>query len=127
MVKIGEGVVGWAANEDIEGRYGCIFLYPTPESNEPIVLAQRKGAHGRLIAIVKANSESCFKEDKIRRVISRMPEVGEEIVLGEGMLFFESGAVGLYPRDARRNMWLDKNALLEVFQQTIELQFEEIC
>ncbi len=137
--KIGTGTLTWDRQERITDRYGFVMLMadglnsqstgsevPSLIRNEPPIPA---GRIGRLVAKVKIARKSTHIGDLFRGIFPRTPKVGDEIVLGEGVLTVEkrvSGIhVGLMPEDGRSADWLDPRALYDAHEQTVELVFEQ--
>ena len=82
---------------------------------------------GRLVAIVRETRKSRHIGDVVHGVAPITPQVGQEIVLGEGMLFFRGyESVGVQPVNYRHTLWLDIEALYNVHEQTVTLFFDEI-
>ena len=97
--------------------------------------ALKDGDKGRLVAVVTETRRSTHAGDWSRGIYPETPEVGEEILLGEGKLFFdffdtvELGripTVGLRPEQDPHDSWLDVRMLYRAHEQTVELYFEEI-
>lgn len=86
------------------------------------------GVTGQLIAKVLKVRESKHIGDLFRGFFPTTPEVGEEIILGEGDVFYEvvEGEVhiGLRPRDGRKKDWLDPKKLYRAHAQYVELYFK---
>jgi hypothetical protein len=53
-------------------------------------------------------------------------DVGEEIVLSDGIPFFFGESVDVLPRDRREYFWLNIHSLYRVHNQTITTFFEEM-
>src|SRR3989344_6572907 len=128
MQELGTGVLNWDGAERRSGRYGQVFLLPSPDSEKRVKLIQVKGdVCGRLIAIVKEARQSRHIGDLFYGVFPETPEVGQKITLGEGTLFFRNyDTVGVQPDDGRDTLWLDINGLYKAHEQTVTLCFEEL-
>jgi hypothetical protein len=84
------------------------------------------GQKGKLIAEVIATRKSSHIGDLFHGFFPTTPNIGEEIELGEGTLFYEPGeyfAVGLKPDDNRETFWLIPQNLYRVHEQTVKLFF----
>jgi hypothetical protein len=127
MQELGTGVLDWERDERISDRYGLVKLFDRagPVKQQIALRRFKEGSHGRLVALVKETRESTHIGDLFHRVFPAKPEVDEQIVLGEGTLFFEDGGVGLVPDDGRKTLWLDMNSLYRAHSQTVTLFFEE--
>ncbi len=126
MLELGTGVLNWRLHERSSDRYGCVFLTPSVESEERILLPTiAAGKHGRLAVIVKEVRDPHHIGDRFHKVIPVLPEVGAEITLGMGTLFFEDDMVGTRPDDGRPKLWLNIQALYNAHNQTVILQFVE--
>ncbi len=67
--------------------------------------------------------------DLFRGFFPETPEVGEEIILGEGSVFYmqedDRIYIGLKPNDGREKDWLDPKKLYRAHAQYVELYFKE--
>lgn len=126
MEEIGTGVLDWDRGERISDRYGSVRLFDQPGPRKlPVGLRQENGGkHGRLVAVVRETRDSAHIGDLFHGVFPSKPNVGEMILLGEGILFFQDDAVGLVPDDGRETLWLDIRALYRLHSQTVTLFFE---
>lgn len=126
MQELGTGALDWERKERISDRYGLVKLFDKPGPAKQAIGLRRikEGLHGRLVAVVKETRESTHIGDLFHRVFPTRPEVGEQIVLGEGMLFFEDGGVGLMPDDGREALWLNMQSLYRAHSQTVTLFFD---
>ena len=125
MGELGTGVLDWEREERISDRYGVIKLFDQPgEGKRPIRLRHLTEAHGRLVAVVREARDSPHIGDLFHRIFPSKPEVGEQITLGEGTLFFDADGVGLMPDDGRETLWLDIRSLYRVHNQTVTLFFD---
>jgi hypothetical protein len=140
-VLLGEGVLTWGRGERISDRYGTVYLIeegcdstttekPCPSLIGPAVVPLA-GRHGELIAVVLSTRKSTHIGDLFRGVSPRIPEVGQAIVLGSGILFWEAAPapsvgmqVGLRPEVHRDSDWLDIRALYDAHEQTVQLYFQ---
>lgn len=126
MEEIGTGVLDWDRGERISDRYGSVQLFDNPGPRKrPVELRQeQEGMRGHLIAVVRETRDSPHIGDLFHRVFPSTPSVGDNIVLGEGTLFFQDNAVGLVPDESRKTLWLDIRALYRLHNQTVTLFFE---
>ena len=136
--KIGTGVLTWTRYERIGDRYGAVYLidrqpedyFADEKYRYPVLTEITDEPFGRLTAKVLETRESGHIGDLFRGLFPTTPEVGEEIVLGEGYLFYAHDGdiftVGLDPRDGRASDWLDPRALYRAHEQTVELWFEHL-
>lgn len=85
----------------------------------------KAGKGGRLIAVVQETRQSRHVGDIFYGVFPKTPQMGQQITLGEGALFFEDDSVGLQPDDGRDAQWLNMRALYDALDQTITLYFDE--
>lgn len=126
MESLGTGVLSWKREERVGDRYGTVRLFPDTEAEDPTDLNETSyGLRGRLVAVVKETRQSPHIGDLFHGVFPVTPEVGEKIVLGEGILFYEDNSVGLNPDTGRETLWLDVPALYRAHHQTVELFFDE--
>jgi len=127
MQELGTGVFDWDSGERISDRYGLVKLFdmPGPTKKEIRLRQFKEGSHGRLVAVVRKTREATHIGDLFHRVFPTKPELNEQVVLGEGTLFFEDDGVGLLPDDGRDTLWLNMQALYRVHNQTVTLFFEE--
>lgn len=124
-ILLGTGVLNWDRGERVSDRYGSVKLYLSTKSDETLLSYQGEvGQKGRLIASVIENRKSNHIGDFFHGFFPEKPEVGELIVLGEGVLFLENNAVGLKPDDGREIFWLDPKMLYRAHFQTVELYFD---
>lgn len=144
---LGRGWLNWNRIERIGDRYGSVGLMDKEGSKTlPSVAGIEKleGHKGRLIAVVRKTRTSGHIGDLFRGFQPTTPEVGEEIVLGSGVLFFWEDVekpklpeiltgfppktweyVGLKPLDARTTDWLDPQKLYRAHDQYVDLYFDE--
>jgi hypothetical protein len=116
MTLLGTGRLTWNRGERITDRYGAIYLLADGDSlSEGTNIAHIRvfdpllGKHGKLIAEVIETRESTHIGDLFHGFAPVTPDVGENIVLGEGTLFTETetdgkttwSMVGLKPDDGR--------------------------
>lgn len=132
---IGYGQLNWDGSERRSDRYGAVRLYHDahpdngrsagPELDVGAIVGQR----GKLVAEVVQTRNSAHIGDLCHGFFPQRPEVGERIVLGDGVLFVESvnghEHVGLRPDDGRDHFWLDPPKLYRAHQQTVRLWFEK--
>ena len=128
---LGKGILQWSRYERICDRYGAIYLYDDSRDPDVVPIEPRptEGTRGKLIAQVVEVRESYHIGDLMRGLFPSQPGLGEEIVLGEGEIFYEEvdryEAVGLRPDDGRDYDWLSPSQLYRVHEQKVELYFEE--
>jgi hypothetical protein len=132
-VLLGQGVLTWCRSERISDRYGTVYLIgETENSLSPTTTSQplarvKPGTRGTLLARVREARESTHIGDIFRGIFPETPEVGEEIFLGQGRIFFQPQndiqTVGLAPEDGRSHDWLDPEALYRAHEQSVDLVF----
>ena len=133
MNLIGTGILNWPRHERMFDRYGLVALWPRDDeygSPLPMDVVPLEGVRGQLIAKVLEARQSTHIGDLFRDLRPETPEVGEEIVLGEGVVFYELHEdgqvfVGLKPEDGRTNDWLDPKMLYRAHAQYVELYFKK--
>ncbi len=133
------GSLSWHPTERRTDRYGTVALLSKDSQGKEIVpdahllpgnITMFAGMKGRLVCVVLAHRESMHIGDLFRDIRPSTPDVGEEIILGEGKLFYQKptdqpiAALGLEPEDGRFNDWLDPHKLYRAHEQTVELYFE---
>ena len=129
--ELGTGVLNWERDERVNDRYGFVFLDQQEEMDrdigDKVELDQSRVNHrGRLIAVVRETRKSRHVGDLFHKIYPQTPEVGEEIVLGEGILVFDDdGNIGTLPDDKRRTWWMNVHNLYRAHEQTVTLFFEE--
>ncbi len=139
-IELGVGVLTWARGERVSDRYGSVFLMPEGQDSlhqddetfvplaRPSSISSSDG-RGRLIAEVLETRQSTHIGDFFRGLSPKTPEVGDRLVLGEGILFFDTedwgDQVGLMPDDGRETDWLDPRSLYTAHEQTVRLLFEK--
>jgi hypothetical protein len=131
---LGTGRLTWNPIERINDRYGMVWLIAETSktaTGESVPLPQGQAEeYGQLVAEVLATRPSSHGGDLMRQIYSTRPEIGERIVLGEGILFFrrqdEKETVGLRPLDGRETDWLDPHQLYRAHDQTVRLVFEPV-
>ncbi len=128
---IGTGVLNWPRGERVSDRYGVVALWPLDDEYGqplPMDVTPLDGVKGQLIAKVLIARESKHIGDLFRGFFPTTPEVGEEIVLGEGDVFYEVVEdhihIGLRPRDGRKSDWLNPEKLYRAHAQYVELYFQ---
>jgi len=126
MQELGTGVLGWDPEERISDCYGVVKLFEKPGPDGDVITLHplKEGVHGKLVAVVKEVRKASHIGDLFHGVFPTEPAINEQVVLGEGMLFFENGGVGLAPEDGRDTLWLDIHALYRTHNQTVTLFFE---
>jgi len=133
MNLIGTGILNWPRKERVSDRYGLVAVWPRGDELGkplPMDIHPLDGVRGQLIAKVLEAKESTHIGDLFREIYPEMPEVGEEIVLGEGIVFYEAHEdgrifIGLMPEDGRTNDWLDPKKLYRAHAQYVELYFKK--
>lgn len=136
-VHLGTGVLSWTGAERRSDRYGTVALMEDgvtsltdgpnerPLSEEALIAI--RGKPGKLVATVLDPRESTHIGDLYRGFFPSVPEKGEEIELGVGTAFFEDQewtmAVGLFPKNAREEDWLDPEKLYRAHEQLVDLHF----
>lgn len=135
-ILLGTGPLTWNSTERKSDRYGSVFLHPTSTHEEylekvdfdPRICKAHAGKKGKLVAEVTGTRESSHIGDLFHQIFPEIPEVGEEIELGSGELFYElqNGkwhAVGLRPDDRRSEFWLNPKKLYRAHEQSVKLWF----
>ncbi|MFH0892455.1 MAG: hypothetical protein V1867_06785 [Candidatus Falkowbacteria bacterium] len=123
-ILLGTGILNWDRGERVSDRYGTVKLFAFLGQEDTCAFnTELQGQNGQLVAKVLKTRHSDHIGDLFRGVFPETPEVGEEIVLGRGELFFERDAVGLRPDDGRESLWLDIRKLYRAHLQTVELFF----
>lgn len=127
MDELGTGVLDWGSEERISDRYGLVKLLDQSGPHDKLVALRKSqiGKRGRLIAVVRETRDSPHVGDWFHGVYPSTPTVGEQVVLGEGSLFFRGDSVGILPRERRETLWLDIHGLYRVHYQTVTLFFDE--
>ena len=128
---IGTGVLSWDREERVSGRYGAVYLMGPGVNSEsrsatytPLDIPDGRGT---LVAIVLEAQQSTHIGDFFRGFFPTTPEVGEEIVLGSGVIVEEVNAEGqpqiaVEPTDGRASDWLKPEALYRAHEQTVRLE-----
>lgn len=123
QILLGRGILGWFRDERISDRYGSVHLEANSDLEEFC-----NGQRGRLSALILETKESSHCGDLFRGIYPSTPKIGEEIILGEGELFYFVNygvkAVGVIPDDKRESDWLNPINLYRCHDQTVELRFE---
>jgi len=135
---MGKGVLSWHANERRTDRYGSIMLMAeginscsNKDKAAELKYMPPEGCYGQLSVLVTQNRKSTHIGDFFRGVFPTQPEIGEEIILGKGLIFYNTDPdlpytfIGLYPLDERETDWLDIHSLYRSHEQSVELYFEE--
>ncbi len=132
MKLIGTGILNWPRDERVFDRYGLVGLWPRDNEHGdplPMDVVPLDGFKGQLIAKVLESRKSTHIGDYVRGIFPETPEVGEEIILGEGTVFYEvvedRTFIGLKPDDGRKTDWLDPKKLYRAHQQYVEIYFKE--
>ena len=132
MNLIGTGILNWPRQERVFDRYGLVGLWPRDNDHGeslPMDIVPLDGFRGQLIALVLEARKSTHIGDLFRGFFPETPEVGEEIILGEGVVFYEMTEgkvlIGLKPEDGRKADWLNPKKLYRAHSQYVELYFKE--
>lgn len=125
---LGEGVLNWSRYERIGDRYGAIHLSTQPWGETYATWEDAPAdTKGTIVAHILATRQSGHIGDIARGIGPSMPEVGEEITLGTGILFTEMDdgvpRIGVEPDDGREHDWMDPRALYRCHNQTVRLEF----
>jgi hypothetical protein len=124
-ILLGQGRLSWAPIERVSDRYGTVTLFKSWDGFSTVDLIKTVESKGKLIAVVKNVATSRHVGDLFHKIYPFTPEVGDEIVLGEGKLFYTEDSVGIEPvDDDRDDFWLDPKQLYKVHDQTVVLYFE---
>ena len=121
-VSLGSGVLNWERSERVSDRYGTVSLYVNTDQEESVDLKEVSG-YGELKAKIIETRDSYHIGDLFRGFQPGGAKVGDEIVLGQGNLFFVDWHVGLEPLKPRNRDWLNPKALYKCHFQTVELFF----
>ena len=117
---LGTGQLGWFATERRTDRYGAVALFDG-EGIVPLTVVDGKGS---LVASVVKTRQSPHIGDLFHGFFPSTPNVGDEIELGSGTVFFEDGAIGLRPDDDEQyTFWLNPHKLYLAIDQDVELYF----
>jgi hypothetical protein len=138
---LGTGALTWNRGERVSDRYGMVYCADSNSEGKTInrtakmhleAIKSVAGQKGRLIAVVLKTRQSTHIGDLFRGISPVTPEVGEEIVLGEGKFVHEKNEyaddekVGLSPEDGRENDWLIPQKLYRAHEQDVNLFFETL-
>ncbi len=124
-ILLGTGILNWDRGERVSDRYGFVKLFTSLGSEETLLFDEaHKDKKGRLVAKVIKTRKSDHVGDLFHGVFPATPDVGENIILGKGILVVDDDAVGLKPEDGRDSMWLEIKKLYRAHLQTVELFFE---
>ena len=125
---VATGLLSWPRLERISDRYGSVQIIDG-DGKSVLDVEGLVGKRGTLVVRILETRQSRHIGDLFRGIGPSMPEVGEEIVLGNGTVFFDDcgyyNSVGLAPDDGRDCDWLDPKMLYRCHEQTVELQFVE--
>lgn len=135
------GIFSWDGQERRSNRYGSFFL-ETQNCEETATATQHYDLNalhalaGKRVScwcrIVEAR-KSGHIGDMFLGVFPRMPQAGEEILVGVGVLgvvpnwdgSLAHPALVLAPEDGRDELWIDPRVLYRLHDQTVELYMEE--
>lgn len=122
---VGKGQLSWNRGERVSDRYGSVRLYDSHGGPVPLETELTR-LKGRLVAKILEARRSTHIGDLFRGLFPSTPDVGEEILLGKGMVFYldDGRAIGLEPEEPRDSDWLNPKALYRAHDQTVELYFE---
>ncbi len=136
-----EGVFTWPSAERRSDRYGvvtvdrqgCQVLLDVAVSCDVAALRLMAGRRVRVTAHVVEVRTSGHIGDIFRELFPTTPAVGEEHLLGEGVLFLEElewspigVGLGLLPEDGRSTDWFDPRLLYRLHDQTVLLLVEDV-
>lgn len=135
-IDLGVGVLTWDASERRTDRYGSVWLMEEGENSLkpgcPISLViERKyfnGKRGEIRAYITATRESTHIGDLYHAIFPETPDVGDEFILGQGELFFDTAPhggvhVGVKPIDGRSSQWMNMKNLYRCHEQSVQLWF----
>ncbi len=142
MKRIAFGIFTWAATERRSQRYG--YFYPDYTNWAENMLQQVKpeidlegmspllGQRVRITVNVLEARESGHAGDRAIGIFPSMPEAGQIIDIGVGVLdllqldyWTPCGwAIGLQPGDGREEYWIDPAILYRLHDQTVEIYAE---
>jgi len=142
-ILIGIGHLTWEMVERQSGRYGTIYLSPPTESGDGESSSQGAGSnifvkmpsdisgYGRITAKVLSPRESNHVGDRIRGFYPSLPNEGEQIVLGEGMAYYDKGindvaCFGVQPLNGRKQFWMSPENLFKCHSSVVELTWEPL-
>jgi hypothetical protein len=133
-IYLGTGVLTWEPVERQSDRYGSVWLADKASGDDATSVIstdaqQFADVEGKLRAIVKETRISQHIGDLFRGIFPRTPKVGDIIILGSGVFFWENTigrgiAVGLRPHDGRSSDWLSPRSLYDCHHQTVALFFD---
>lgn len=126
---IGRGILNWPSKERRSDRYGLVLLAKSMDDFDApaniVVPKELKGKSVQLLARILEIRRSLHMGDLARSIFPSTPKVGDEFILGTGVLFQEECdeflAIGVRPKDKRRTDWMDPNMLYRCIHQTVEL------
>ena len=134
---IGIGIFTWGGFERRSDRYGAIALVDKTYQDVTVTttvnnnaLQQLNGKRVRLWAKVLEARESGHLGDLAHHISPSQPDVGEEIILGVGILRvlpreWACAQMALEPGDGRSTFWIDPRKLYRLHDQTVEIHAEE--
>jgi hypothetical protein len=133
--KIGYGIFMWMSDERVSGRYGSFFLAPSTFDEKVNVQAEMElhgpfvGKRVKITVKVIESRQSGHAGDHFLHIKPSMPNVGEEITLGIGVLstinrYFQLEYV-LEPETSREINYIDPRVLYRLHDQTVEVFAEE--
>jgi hypothetical protein len=136
---LGNGIFSWGAEERRSNRYGsfnlCSESYKgeTPGKAPEFTSDLHRLVHKRVKLMVRVTEtrQSGHVGDLALRIKPTTPEVGQEFILGVGILQLEPcswdslSSIALIPKDRRSDLWIDPRILYQIHDQTVELYGEE--
>lgn len=141
-IIVGVGHLTWEMIERRSGRYGTVYLTHPTESGDGGASAQDDSdvngfvkmpmdirGYGKLTARVISPRESDHVGDQIRGFYPSLPNENEEIILGEGMAYYDEGiggvaCFGVQPLDGRHQFWLSPESVFRCHSSVVELSWE---
>jgi hypothetical protein len=139
MEKVGHGIVGWSSTERRSNRYGSINLGSEGYSGNGTTtngmnvdrLLTMRGKRVKVMCKVIEARDSAHIGDHFLNIMPTTPDVGEDIVVGVGVLDLELSFDGvsydlvLRPNDGREELWIDPRVLYRLHDQTVDLYIKE--
>lgn len=139
MTRIAHGCFSWDGYERRSARYGSFVLHsssydgsevatPFHDFNRLTALLDQKV---KVVVKVLATRQSGHIGDMSLAIEPSMPEVGQEFVLGVGILQMGSCSwdnsvpeIRLQPADGRQEFWMDPAIFYKLHDQTVDLFIE---
>jgi hypothetical protein len=137
--RVGFGNLTWDGGERRTDRYGSFVLeHVTYEGKDRVaaftdlkVLRTLVGKRVHIRCVVRAARKSGHVGDLFHQIFPSMPEVGETVDLGVGILkladagFNNLTSIVLEPNDGREHFWIDPRKLYRLHDQTVDLFVDE--